>query len=133
MSNILHSDDVLATHSLAADSFALLAAAIKDHRLRLPDEVLDYSYSSELESNRRAKMLDHLKEITESLKSQGFNPTYYECEEKAILSWFDSVNNRNSISIWPNDCEGVWSCIKGETIIREDFDTLEEFLGFTGV
>lgn len=81
---------------------------------------------------RKAQMLNHLEELKESLKSQGLNPSYYESDEESILCWFDKQHISNSISIWANDGEGIWSIAdKGKLLDSKEFDNLDDFLSFS--
>lgn len=80
----------------------------------------------------REQMLEHLKALSNTLESKGIDSSYYELEDEAGLCWFDKSDVRNSISLWLDDSEGVWSCAKdGKTLARSDFKNTTEFLAFS--
>lgn len=80
----------------------------------------------------RTQMLEHLKKLNRELQHQGLKPSIYEAGDESILCWFDKKKISNSISIWADDCDGVWSIADdGKLLDSKEFDTLDDFLEFS--
>lgn len=77
-------------------------------------------------------MLEHMMEQIKVLKERGLFVSYGVTDDEAMLCWYDEDNGRNSLSLWLDDSEGVYSRVKGGLITkRVDFDTAEDFLDFS--
>lgn len=77
-------------------------------------------------------MLEHFMEQVKTLKERGLFVSYGVTDEEAVLSWYDEDNGRNSISLWLDDNEGIYSRVKGGIITNKvKFNTSEDFINFS--
>lgn len=80
---------------------------------------------------RKLKTQEHFEILSQALKSREIITSYNESDDEITLCWYDG-DIRNSISIWTDTYEGVWSSAQhGKTLDVLDFEKLDDFLNFS--